>query len=50
MSEEVTISIFPGEDLPLSPATNLLSEMSLGNLHWGSLARDSFPSDNPQRR
>ncbi|GKC17089.1 hypothetical protein Tco_1013871 [Tanacetum coccineum] len=26
------------------------SEMSLGNLHWGSLVRDSFPSDNPQRR
>ncbi|GJR43198.1 putative ribonuclease H-like domain-containing protein [Tanacetum coccineum] len=24
--------------------------MSLGNLHRGSLVRDSFPSDNPQRR
>ncbi|GKE78859.1 hypothetical protein Tco_1544979 [Tanacetum coccineum] len=26
------------------------SDLSLGNARWGSFVRDSFPSDNPQRR
>ncbi|GKD07894.1 hypothetical protein Tco_1187579 [Tanacetum coccineum] len=38
---------FPSD---MSLGKGIPSDLSLGNARWGSFVRDSFPSDNPQRR
>ncbi|GJV12440.1 hypothetical protein Tco_1353981 [Tanacetum coccineum] len=48
-------SLFPWRHVGTFPSDMSLgiafpSDMSLGNTRWGSFVRDSFPSDNPQRR
>ncbi|GJY54911.1 hypothetical protein Tco_0446575 [Tanacetum coccineum] len=41
------VGVFPSD---MSLGKGIPSDMSLGNTRWGSFVRDSFPSDNPQRR
>ncbi|GKG44647.1 trichome birefringence-like protein 2, partial [Tanacetum coccineum] len=45
-----TIALFPGDMSGLSPATCRWGKLSPATCRWGSFVRDSFPSDNPQRR
>ncbi|GJR75088.1 violaxanthin de-epoxidase, chloroplastic [Tanacetum coccineum] len=45
-----TLTAIPSDILGDSPATSRWGYLSLATCRWGTLARDTFPSDNPQRQ